>query len=222
MFEIGTGTSITYRFNSVFLWLWHLRNIVTSFLCRKKYFPSWHVKWNSHGGWSCDKGWVWVDKTVTCNGWWEKQHQTFVWKVIANSCLTLSSWTSAIYLKTAVGYFRCPTQTVRDKAVSSDVITTTYRNQLQGLMGRERFTFSLCKAQHRCTANVCTCFCSSHTLNKTRLRTRQFVRKKTFIFFFMMDPMWKISSKIITKAFFSRKTNPNLRHLMPAFDSQRT
>lgn len=154
MFEIGTGTSITYRFNSVFLWLWHLRNIVTSFLCRKKYFPSWHLKWNSHGGWSCDKGWVWVDKTVTCNGWWEKQHQTFVWKVIANSCLTLSSWTSAIYLKTAVGYFRCPTQTVRDKAVSSDVITTTYRNQLQGLMGREGFTFSLCKAQHRCTANV--------------------------------------------------------------------
>lgn len=47
--------------------------------------------------------------------------------------------------KTAGGCFRCPTQTVKDETVWSDVITTAYANQLCGLMGSMGFKLSLCQ-----------------------------------------------------------------------------
>lgn len=47
-------------------------------------------------------------------------------------------------LRTAGGCFCSPTQTVKDKTVRSDVITTAYANQLCSLMGSMGFKFSLC------------------------------------------------------------------------------
>ncbi len=64
--------------------------------------------------------------------------------------------------KTAGGCFRCPTQTVKDKTVWSDVITTAYANQLCDLMGCTGFKFSVrsstavCVCVHLCKY-LCTC-----------------------------------------------------------------
>lgn len=62
--------------------------------------------------------------------------------VIASSCRTQSFWTFAIYLRQLVDIFAAPPKLWE----TSDVITTTYINQLRGLMGCGSFTFNLCRS----------------------------------------------------------------------------
>lgn len=152
--------------------------------------------------------------------------------VITNSCLTQSSWTSAIYLRQLLDIFHCPTQTVRDKTVQSDVITTTYINRLRGLRGCVRFTFSLCRSTD---VLMCAHVSPVHTFS-IKQDSDHFSSLEKNIYFLHDESNVKISNKMIciyfcsivnhNKSFFPlvlpRMTNPHLKHLMLKFNAQRT
>lgn len=56
-------------------------------------------------------------ETVTCAGWRENQHQTYVQECDGELLSHTLRLNFCHLLKTAGGYFCCPTQTVRDTTV---------------------------------------------------------------------------------------------------------
>lgn len=105
--------------------------------------------------------------------------------VIANPRLTQSSWTSAIYSRQLLDIFAAPPKPLETKQCK--VMSLLWLIQTScGALWAVRDLPSV-------SANVCACFCCWHTLNKTRLRTQQFLRKN--MYFIMMDPKWKLVVK---------------------------
>lgn len=177
----------TTRFNPSCLGLCSAWHIVTAGLCyRAAPQPCGNIFFVGCGG-----GFTWGLIL-----WWRKGARETTashaadgdrihWNKICMWTWRVDSWlTPCCSQKTAGGCFCCPTLSVQDETVQSDVITTAYANQLCDRMAGLGFKEIVLAC--RCTVHVCRVKNSPPSYNfisnKKNLKTRIFVEKSLFLF----------------------------------------
>lgn len=103
--------------------------------------------------------------------------------VMASSCLTRSAWTFAIYLRQLVDIFAAPPKPWETQQCEVMSLLRLIGTSCRALWAARDLP-SACGAAAHMYINVLV-FLQLHTLNKTRLRTRQFTLKKTTLFVFL-------------------------------------